>query len=133
MALHESGQMYLETIYLLSQSSPAVRSIDIVEHMGYSKPSVSRAIGLLKNGGYLFVDQTEALTVIDVNTGKCVSHKKDDENYLKLKPLIIDSGDTSSIVKSKQSDRSEIIFRLDKMYKYIKKVYFIVDKHILLC
>lgn len=43
------------------------------------------------------------------------------ENYLKLKPLIIDSGDTSSIVKSKQSDRSEIIFRLDKMYKYIKK------------
>ena len=57
MHLQESGEMYLETIYLLSQSSPAVRSIDIVEHMGYSKPSVSRAVGLLKNGGYIEVNE----------------------------------------------------------------------------
>ena len=55
MRLQESGEMYLETIYVLSQKGH-VRSIDISEHMGYSKPSVSRAVGLLKNGGYISVD-----------------------------------------------------------------------------
>ena len=57
MALHESAEMYLETIYVLTQQRGSVRSIDVAEHMGYSKPSVSRAVGLLKNGGYLEVDK----------------------------------------------------------------------------
>ena len=48
MAIHESAEMYLETIYLLSQHLSQVRAIDVAEHMGYSKPSVSRAMGLLK-------------------------------------------------------------------------------------
>lgn len=56
MALHESAEMYLETIYLLTQRSSSVRSIDVAEHMGYSKPSVSRAVGLLKQGGYVVTD-----------------------------------------------------------------------------
>ena len=58
MALHESAEMYLETIYELSQARPTVRSIDVAESMGYSKPSVSRAVGLLKQGGYLTVEDT---------------------------------------------------------------------------
>lgn len=57
MHLQESGEMYLETIHVLSQTNPVVRSIDIVEHMGYSKPSVSRAVGLLKSGGYITVNE----------------------------------------------------------------------------
>ena len=56
MALHESGEMYLETIYILTQRSDSVRSIDIGEYMGYSKPSVSRAVGLLKKDGYITID-----------------------------------------------------------------------------
>lgn len=56
MALHESAEMYLETIYLLTKERSNVRSIDVAEHMGYSKPSISRAMGLLKKGGYLTVD-----------------------------------------------------------------------------
>lgn len=56
MALQESGEMYLETIYTLSQSGKAVRSIDIAEEMGFSKPSVSRAVGILKKGGFLEVE-----------------------------------------------------------------------------
>ena len=56
MALQESGEMYLETILILLQKSSAVRSIDIVEYMGYSKPSVSRAMGLLREGGYILMD-----------------------------------------------------------------------------
>ena len=53
MHLQESGEMYLETILILSRKSNFVRSIDISEYMGFSKPSVSRAIGLLKSGGYI--------------------------------------------------------------------------------
>ena len=53
MNLQESGEMYLETIYILSKRMSGVRAIDVCEYMGYSKPSVSRAVGLLKNGGYL--------------------------------------------------------------------------------
>ena len=56
MAMLESGEMYLETIYILSQKSPAVRGIDVGEYMGFSKPSVSRAIGLLKKEGLVFTD-----------------------------------------------------------------------------
>ena len=56
MHLLESGEMYLETILVLSKKKPAVRSIDVGEYMGYSKPSVSRAVGLLKDGGYVTVD-----------------------------------------------------------------------------
>lgn len=63
MHLQESGQMYLETILVLSKTLSAVRSIDIVEHMGYSKPSVSRAVGLLKNGGFINVDTDGHITL----------------------------------------------------------------------
>ena len=57
MAMQESGEMYLETIYVLSQQSASVRSIDVADHLGYSKPSVSRAVGLLKKEGLLLMDE----------------------------------------------------------------------------
>lgn len=65
MALHESGEMYLETIYILSQKSSAVRSIDVGEHMGFSKPSVSRAVGLLKKGGLIETDENGYIRLTD--------------------------------------------------------------------
>ena len=63
MALLESGEMYLETILQLSQELPCVRSIDVAERMGYSKPSVSRAVGILKQNGYIEVDASGLLTL----------------------------------------------------------------------
>ena len=57
MQLQESGEMYLETIYVLSKQCDHVRSVDVSEHMGYSKPSVSRAVSLLKSGGYITMDK----------------------------------------------------------------------------
>ena len=63
MALHESAEMYLETIYMLTQRKTNVRSVDIAEHMSYSKPSVSRAVGLLKQGGYIAVDTDSFITL----------------------------------------------------------------------
>lgn len=66
MRLQESGEMYLETILVLSKKSQAVRSVDVGEYMGFSKPSVSRAIGLLKNGGYVLMDKNGYLTLTDL-------------------------------------------------------------------
>ena len=56
MSIQESGEMYLETIYILSKKLQAVRAIDVGEKMGYSKPSVSRAMGLLKKRGLITVE-----------------------------------------------------------------------------
>ena len=61
--MQESGEMYLETIYLLSEKQERVRSVDVGEYMGFSRPSVSRAIGLLKSGGYVRTDQGGNLTL----------------------------------------------------------------------
>ena len=66
MNLQESGEMYLETIYTLTKDRQNVRSIDICEHMGFSKPSVSRAVGLLKNGGFITVDKDGYILLTDV-------------------------------------------------------------------
>lgn len=65
MQLKESGEMYLETIYVLSRKSKFVRSIDVCEEMNYSKPSVSRAVGILKEGGYLSVGADGSLNLTD--------------------------------------------------------------------
>ena len=65
MALYESGEMYLETIYLLSQKKPVVRSIDVAEEMGFSKPSVSRGVSILKRDGYLTVDEAGYLKLTE--------------------------------------------------------------------
>ena len=65
MSIHESGEMYLETIHVLLKKNGTVRSVDISAHMGYSKPSVSRAVGLLKKGGYILVDKDGYITLTD--------------------------------------------------------------------
>ncbi len=73
MSLHESAEMYLETIHILSQKSAFVRSIDVAEHMGYSKPSVSRAVGLLKKSGHLTVSKDGFLILTE--SGKDAAEK----------------------------------------------------------
>ena len=65
MSLHESAEMYLETIYTLSLNSTSVRSIDVAEALNYSRPSVSRAVGLLKKDGYLLMDEEGFLTLTE--------------------------------------------------------------------
>lgn len=89
MALHESAEMYLETIYVLTQRSSHVRSIDIAEHMRYSKPSVSRAVGLLKQGGYVVTDSDGFITLTD--QGLAVA-KKIFERHTVVSQLLIRLG-----------------------------------------
>lgn len=85
MHLQESGEMYLETIYVLSKNG-AVRSIDVCEHMGYSKPSVSRAVSLLKQGGFVVVDEDGHLALTDA--GKEIAKKIYDRHTLLTQCLI---------------------------------------------
>ena len=73
MAIHESGEMYLETIYVLSKERPVVRAIDVGEHMGFSKPSVSRALGLLKESGHVVADSNGYLSLTE--TGNAIAEK----------------------------------------------------------
>jgi Mn-dependent DtxR family transcriptional regulator len=63
MAIKESGEMYLETILVLSQKMEIVRAIDVVKELGYSKPSVSRAMSILKNDGFIKVSDAGAITL----------------------------------------------------------------------
>ena len=65
MSIHESAEMYLETIYTLSLNSTSVRSIDVAEALNYSRPSVSRAVGLLKKDGYLLMDEEGFLALTE--------------------------------------------------------------------
>ena len=69
MHIQESGEMYLETIHVLYKKNGAVRAIDVGEYMGYSKPSVSRAMGILKSAGYIEVDKHGFITLTDEGLG----------------------------------------------------------------
>ena len=73
MHLQESGEMYLETILVLSRRLNKVRSVDVAEEMGYSKPSVSRAVGILKKNGYIIMDGSGHLYLTD--EGRSVAEK----------------------------------------------------------
>lgn len=89
MALQESGEMYLESIHVLSKRNPHVRSVDISDYMGYSKPSVSRAVGILKSGGYILVDDDGFITLTE--TGREVAEKIYERHTL-LSSLLIRLG-----------------------------------------
>lgn len=65
MSVHESGEMYLEAILVLSQKNSFVRSVDVGEYLGYSKPSVSRAMGILRRENYIHMDKDGAITLTE--------------------------------------------------------------------
>lgn len=73
MALQESGEMYLETILVLLKKNGHVRAVEISEHMGYSKPSVSRAMGLLKSGNFIVVEDDGNIKLTE--SGRAVAEK----------------------------------------------------------
>ena len=116
MNLQESGEMYLETILILTEKNPHVRSIDVCEYMGFSKPSVSRAIGLLKNGGYVRVDADGYLSLTDL--GAEVAHKMYDRHRL-LTDFLISLGVSE---ETATSDACKIEHHIsDESFDAIKK------------
>ncbi len=89
MALQESGEMYLETIYVLSLTSSAVRSIDVADYMGFSKPSVSRAISLLKSEGLVKIDKDGYLKLTE---GGQILAKRIYERHTVLTKMLLQLG-----------------------------------------
>ncbi|MCI7809016.1 metal-dependent transcriptional regulator [bacterium] len=89
MSMHESGEMYLEAILVLSKRSGFVRSVDVGEYLGYSKPSVSRAMGILRKGDYIRMDKDGALTLTD--SGREIAEKIYERHTL-LSSLLIRLG-----------------------------------------
>lgn len=78
--------MYLESIYVLCTTKPAVRSIDVAEHMNFSKPSVSRAVGLLKKDGYIEVDKDGYISL--TQAGKDMANKIFERHTVLTKMLV---------------------------------------------
>lgn len=89
MNIHESGEMYLESIHVLLQKQGKVRSVDISEYMGYSKPSVSRAVGVLKTREFIVVDKEGFITLTE--KGLAVAQKIYERHTL-LSQLLIALG-----------------------------------------
>lgn len=89
MQVLESGEMYLETILVLSGRQELVRAIDVGEYMGFSKPSVSRALGLLREGGYVTVGNGGALTLTEA--GREIAEKIYERHEL-LTEVLVDLG-----------------------------------------
>ena len=89
MAMRESGEMYLETILVLSQKNANVRAVDVGEHMGFSKPSVSRAMGLLKKEGHVETDGQGYIRLTE--SGKAIA-KRIYERHTLLSRLLISLG-----------------------------------------
>ena len=116
MALLESGEMYLETILILSKQKSSVRAIDVGEYMGFSKPSVSRAMGLLKNGGYVVTDENGFLSLTDA--GREVAERIYERHTL-LTEILVRLG----------VDRKTAVEDACKMEHYISNVSFNAIKH----
>ena len=89
MKLQESGEMYLETILLLSLEHGKVRSIDVANRTGYSKPSVSHAVNLLKDNGYIVIDSDGSITLTE--EGRAVAQRMYERHTL-LTSLLIRMG-----------------------------------------
>ena len=121
MGLKPSGEMYLETIFVLSQKKSSVRSIDIAEHMNYSKPSVSRAVGNLKRANYISVDKDGYITLTD--DGLALAQKIYERHTILSKVLMMLGIDVETA--SEDACRIEHVIS-EKSFKTIKK--YVEDK-----
>jgi len=86
MSVHESGEMYLEAIWVLTQKTGFVRSIDVSEYLGYSKPSVSRAMSILRSGEYIVMEADGSITLTE--KGKEIAQKIYERHTLLTKLLV---------------------------------------------
>ena len=126
MHLQESGEMYLETILILSKKSSAVRAIDVGEYMNFSKPSVSRAMGLLKSGSYITVDKDGFISLTD--SGRSIAEKIYERHTLLTAFLVklgVDEKTAAEDACKIEHDISDASLKLSKIMRKINKLLFI--------
>lgn len=115
--MQESGEMYLETIYVLQKKHGAVRSLQVAEYMGFSKPSVSRAVGLLKNSGHLLMDREGYLTLTP--SGEAIARKIYERHVVLTKVLVhlgVDEETAAADACKLEHDISETSFEAIKRH-----------------
>jgi Mn-dependent DtxR family transcriptional regulator len=120
MTIHESAENYLEAILMLKQKKGAVRSIDIAHHMSFSKPSISRAMGLLRDNGYITIDKEGWIELTD--SGMAIATKIY-ERHECLTSWLIELGVTPEVAAEDacriEHDISEETF--DRLKEHIQK------------
>lgn len=121
MKLQESGEMYLEAIWILKQNSPQVRSVDIANHTGYSKPSVSRAVGILKEDGYIIVDEDGHISFTEMGAKRAADIY---EKHTLLTDLFVKIGVSKDVAaedacKVEHNISDETFAALKKLFKEI--------------
>ena len=119
MTLYESGEMYLETILVLSNEKPQVRSIDVAEHMNFSKPSVSRAMGKLKEDKLISIDKDGYITL--TKKGQEVASKVYDRHNL-LTGLLLQVGVPKDIAEADACRMEHVVSdeTIETLRKYLK-------------
>ena len=116
MSVHESGEMYLEAIYVLHQRSGFVRSVDVSEYLGYSKPSVSRAMGILRGGEYITMESDGSISLTE--KGDAIARKIYERHTL-LTKLLIHIGVTEAIAAADACKLEHAIS--DESFEALKK------------
>jgi len=118
--LKESGEMYLESIYVLCRTKKNVRSIDVAEHMNYSKPSVSRAVGLLKKDGFVLVDKDGYISLTESGRERA---EKIFNRHIVLTRVLVSMG-VDEKTASEDACRMEHVISektLDAMQRFLEK------------
>ncbi len=120
MALQESGEMYLESIYMLSKKKGDVHAIDVCEYMGYSKPSVSRAMGILKSGEYITVNKEGSIRLTDKGLSVAKSMY---ERHMLLTDFLIQLGVTDEAASADACKIEHVISEesFTAIQRYMKK------------
>lgn len=116
MSIHESGEDYLETILILHKNTGFVRSIDIANELGYSKPSISRAVGILKSDGYITVEPNGQIVLTDSGMAKA---EQVYERHLMLRKFLTDILGVSTENSEQDACRMEHILS-DETYEKLK-------------
>ena len=123
MPIHESGENYLETIYMLSQKQGNVRSIDVVNHLGFSKPTVSVAVHTLERNGFLTISPEGYLLLTDA--GREIAERIYEKHSV-LTSILIDLGVPEEVAVEDacklEHDLSDVSFeKIKDFFKQIKK------------
>ena len=116
MQVHESEEMYLETILRLKERSSTVRSIDIATELGFSRPSVSKAVGLLQQKGYITVEQGGAIRLTSEGKAKAESVY---ERHLAITKLLMLAGAPEELAEDNACRIEHVIS--DELFEYLKK------------
>lgn len=123
MSVRESGEMYLEAILVLTRKNGTVRSVDVSEYLNYSKPSVSRAMGILRSGGYIAVQKDGTITLTD--TGRTIAEKIYERHTFLTKLLVnigVDEQTASADACKMEHAISDISFQALKRFASEKSI-----------